>query len=172
MLLRSLAEARQEERRSAAYLDAALAWHAYIDTLRPLAFPDEAFSANRHRDLASVLRSRGQLELFGSRAVQQLHEETLDKAVSLIDLLRSMPKTPTGEPDIAAGRVVVRFVLGEISKKVEALERQMNSELHNRAPMPPRDVEITGRRAPAPTAPPAHRREPSEAVPGGQKPTR
>jgi hypothetical protein len=121
MLLRSLADARREERRAAAYLDAALAWHAYIETLRPLAFPDEGFSANRQRDLAAVLRSRGQLELFGSTSAQQLHEETLDKAVSLIDLLRSMPKTPTGEPDIAAGRVVVRFVLGEIGKKVDAL---------------------------------------------------
>jgi hypothetical protein len=90
MLLRSLAEARQEERRSAAYLDAALAWHAYIDTLRPLAFPDEAFSPNRHRDLASVLRSRGQLRLFGSRELQQLHEETLDKAITRNDLLRAI----------------------------------------------------------------------------------
>ena len=68
----------------------------------------------------------------------------------------------------------MRFVLGEISKKVEALERQMNSELHNRAPMPPRtrEVQITGRRAAAPAAPPAHRREQPDAVPGGGKPAR
>ena len=144
-LLRSVDAARVEERRSAAYLEAALGWHAYLQTLRPLAFPDEAPATNRQRDLATVLRSRAQLELFGSEVVQELHEDALDEAVKLIDLIRSMPKTTTGEPDIAAGRFVLRFVLGEMSKRVHALERQMYRELRA-SPVAGQLLEVTGRR--------------------------
>ena len=146
LLLRSVDELRREERRAAAYLDAALGWSGYLKTLRPLAFPEEGFVVNRHRDLATVLRSRAQLELFGSAAVQKLHEAALDEAVTLIDLLRSLPETSTtGEPDLAAGRYVLRFVLGEISKKVDALERQMSSELQARTIVADHFIEITGR---------------------------
>jgi hypothetical protein len=63
--------------------------------------------------------------------VQQLHDEALDGAVTLINLLQSLPKTLiTGEPDIAAGRLSVRVARGEIGKKVDALEQQMTGELH------------------------------------------
>jgi len=145
-LLRSVDAARVEERRSAAYLEAALGWHAYLQTLRPLAFPDEALATTRQRDLAIVLRSRAQLELFGSGVVQELHEDALDEAVRLIDLIRSMPKTAaTGEPDIAAGRYVLRFVLGEMGKRVDALERQMYRELRA-SPVAWPLLEVTGRR--------------------------
>lgn len=160
LLLRSIDELRGEERRAVAYHDAALGWSGYLKTLRPLAFPEEGFVANRHRDLATVLRSRAQLELFGSAAVQKLHEEALDEAVTLIDLLRSMPETSTtGEPDLAAGRYVLRFVLGEISKKVDALERQMSRELQARTIVTEHFIEITGRRGAAQRIPPAIPRE-------------
>jgi hypothetical protein len=146
-LLRSMLETRNDERRAAAYLETALGWHAYLQTLRPLAFPEEALAVHRSRDLAIVLRSRAQLELFGSAAVQQLHEEALDESVTLIDLLRSMPRTSaTGDVDLAAGRVVLRFVLKEVGKRVNALERQMNRELQARTAIAERSVEITGRR--------------------------
>ncbi len=146
-LLRSMHETRSEERRAAAYLETALGWHAYLQTLRPLAFPEEGLAVHRSRDLAIVLRSRAQLELFGSAAVQKLHEEALDESVTLIDLLRSMPRAPaTGDVDLAAGRVVLRFVLKEVGKRVNALERQMNSELQARTAIAERSVEITGRR--------------------------
>jgi hypothetical protein len=144
-LLRSMDATRAEERRSAAYLEAALGWHTYLQTLRPLAYPDEALPTTRQRDLATVLRSRAQLELFGSGMVQELHEDALDEAVRLIDLIRSMPKTTaTGEPDIAAGRFVLRFVLGEMGKRVDALERQMYRELRA-SPLAGQLLEVTGR---------------------------
>lgn len=147
LLLRSMHATRNEERRAAAYLETALGWHTYIQTLRPLAFPEEGLAVHRSRDLAIVLRSRAQLEQFGSEAVQSLHEEALDESVTLIDLLRSMPRAPaTGDVDIAAGRVVLRFVLKEVTKRVNALERQMNSELQGRSGMAERSIEIPGRR--------------------------
>jgi hypothetical protein len=164
LLLRSIDELRGEERRAAAYLDAALGWQGYLQTLRPLAFPEEGFVSNRHRDLATVLRSRAQLDLFGSAAVQKLHEEALDEAVTLIDLLRSMP-----EPDLAAGRYVLRFVLGEISKRVDALERQMNRELHGLTTDTEQLLEVTGRRGTAENAD-ANGRGTPELVPEGRSP--
>ena len=109
--------------------------------------------ANRHRDLATVLRSRARLDLFGSAAVQKLHEEALDEAVTLIDLLRSMPETPTtGAPDLAGGRYVLRFVLGEIRKRVDALERQMYRELQGPTTDTGQLLEIIGRRGTAQNA--------------------
>ena len=153
-LLRSVDKLRGEERRAAAYLEAALGWSAYLTTLRPLAFPEEGVVVNRHRDLATVLRSRAQLERFGSAAVQQLHEAALDEAVTLIELLRSMPGASTpGEPDLAARRHVLRFVLGEISKKVDALERQMHRELQARATVTEPVIELTGWRGAAQSDP-------------------
>jgi hypothetical protein len=147
-LLRSIDETRIEERRAAAYLEAAFGWHGYLQTLRPLAFPEEGLAANRQRDLATVLRARSQLEMFGSASVQQLHEQALDEAVKLIELLRSLPSSATtGEPDIATGRYLLRFVLGEVSKRVDALERQMNRELNARTAIAEGYVELNGRRA-------------------------
>ena len=116
-----------------------------------------------------MLRSRAQLELFGSAAVQKLHEEALDESVTLIDLLRSMPRTTaTGDVDLAAGRVVLRFVLKEVSKRVNALERQMNSELQARTAIAERSIEITGWRqdhAEAAANGNNHRSELAETVP-------
>ena len=161
-LLRSVDEARIEERRSAAYLETALGWHAYLQTIRPLAFPDEAHATSRQRDLATVLRSRAQLELFGSGVVQALHEEALDEAVRLIDLIRSMPKTPaTGEPDIAAGRFVLRFVLGEMGKRVDALERQMYRELRGPSQVAGQLLEVIGRPHAGQTGAARGRRQPN-----------
>ena len=168
-LLRSMHATRNEERRAAAYLETALGWHTYLETLRPLAFPEEGLAIHRSRDLAIVLRSRAQLELFGSAAVQKLHEEALDESVTLIDLLRSMPRTTaTGDVDLAAGRVVLRFVLKEVSKRVNALERQMNSELQARTAIAERSIEITGWRqdhAEAAANGNNHRSELAETVP-------
>jgi hypothetical protein len=149
-LARTVDATRREERRAAAYLEAAIGWHAYLQTLRPLAYPEDRGAARRQRDLAGVLRSRAQLELFGSEAVQQLHEEILDQAVTLIDLLRSMPMdSQTGQPDIAGGRYVLRFVLGELGRRVDALERQMNRDLEGPARTSSEPVELTGRRSAA-----------------------
>jgi hypothetical protein len=151
-LARTVDTTRSEERRSAAYLEAAIGWHAYLQTLRPLAYPEDRVAVRRQRDLAGVLRSRAQLEMFGSAAVQQLHEETLDQAVTLIDLLRSMPVDPqTGQPDVAGARYVLRFVLAEVGRRVDALERQMNRELESPAGTVSDPVELTGRRSAAPT---------------------
>ncbi len=152
---RTIDETRRDERRAVAYLEAALGWHAYLQTLRPLAFPEEGFTPNRQRDLAGVLRSRAQLEQFGSATVRQLHENALEEAVTLIGVLRTMPATPTGEPDLAAGRFVLRFVLGEISKRVDVLEREMNRELRGGTGVAEQMVELTGRQRVAETAPPA-----------------
>jgi len=155
--VRAIEETRRDERRAVAYLETALGWHAYLQTLRPLAFPDEAFSPNRQRDLAGVLRSRAQLEQFGSATVRQLHENALEEAVTLIGVLRSMPIAPsTGEPDLAAGRFVLRFVLGEISKRVDALEREMNRELRAGTVAPEPMVELTGRQRVGEAAPAAY----------------
>jgi hypothetical protein len=79
--------------------------------------------------------------------VQQLHDEALEGAVALIDLLQSLPKSPvTGQPDIAAGRNDLRVLLGEISKTVDVLEDQMNREVHPRTAVTDHAVELTGRR--------------------------
>jgi hypothetical protein len=147
-LIQSLDETRVEERRAAAYLEAAFGWHGYLQTLRPLAFPEEGLAAHRQRDLATVLRARSQLEMFGSASVQQLHEQALDEAVKLIELLRSLPRSATtGQPDIATGRYLLRFVLEEVSKRVDALERQMNRELSARTAITEDYLQLTGRRA-------------------------
>lgn len=147
-LARTVDTTRREERRAAAYLEAAIGWHAYLQTLRPLAYPEDRVASKRQRDLAGVLRSRAQLDMFGSPAVQQLHEEILDQAVTLIDLLRSLPMdSQTGQPDVAGSRYVLRFVLGEVGRRVDALERQMNRELENPAGTASEPVELTGRRS-------------------------
>jgi hypothetical protein len=85
--------------------------------------------------------------MFGSGSVQRLHEDALDEAVKLIELLRSLPTSATtGQPDIATGRYVLRFVLAEVSKRVDALERQMNRELSAGTALAEGHVELTGRR--------------------------
>lgn len=145
-LLQSMRKARGQERRAAVYLDVAVGWHAYLQAVRPLAFPEEGFPVISSRDLAAVLRSRAQLELAGSVSVQQLHDQALEGAVALINLLQSLPKSATGEPAIAAGRNSLRIALAEIGKRVDLLEEQMHRELHPRTALTEQHVELTGRR--------------------------
>lgn len=134
------------ERRAAVYLEVAIGWHAYLESIRPLAFLAEGFATDRPRDLAAVLRSRAELEQFGTIPTQVLHDEALEVAVTLINTLRSLPRSATtGIPDLGVGRRTLRTVLRELATKVDQLERQMYDELQ---PAPPRldsDVEIMGR---------------------------
>lgn len=151
-LLHGIRQALSEERWvSAVYLDVAIGWRAYLRAVHPLGFPEEGFAADTPRDLAAVLRSRAQLERFGSTSVQQLHDEALEGAVTLINVLRSLPKAPfTGDPDIAAGREPIRVLLEQIGTKVDALERQMSRELQPLTASAEPSLEVTGRVRPEP----------------------
>jgi hypothetical protein len=136
------------ERRAAVYLDVAVGWHAYLESVRPLAFPGEGFAADRPRDLAAVLRSRAQLEQVGTIAAQQLHDEALEASVTLINVLRSLPTLPTsGAPDLSGGRRTLRAALRDLATRVDRLERQMNEEIQPAAQRADPEVEITGRTA-------------------------
>lgn|GEM_PF-5961821 len=145
-LIQSMRKARAHEHRAAAYLDVAIGWHAYLEAVRPLAFPDQGFPSSRPRDLSAVLRSRAQLDAVGSATVQHLHDAALEGAVTLISLLQSLPKAPTGEPDVAAGRQSLRSALAGIATQVDLLEEQMDRELHPRTALTEQHVELTGRR--------------------------
>ena len=166
-LLHGIRQALSEERWvSAVYLDVAIGWRAYLRAVHPLGFPEEGFAADTPRDLAAVLRSRAQLERFGSTSVQQLHDEALEGAVTLINVLRSLPKAPfTGDPDIAAGREPIRVLLEQIGTKVDALERQMSRELQPLTASAEPSLEVTGRVRPEPETVAGGRRqyEPDEA---------
>lgn len=134
------------ERRAAVYLEVAIGWHAYLESIRPLAFPAEGFATDRPRDLAAVLRSRAQLEQFGTIPTQVLHDEALEVAVTLINTLRSLPRSATtGVPDLGVGRRTLRTVLRELATKVDQLERQMHNELQPAPPPLDPEVEIMGR---------------------------
>jgi hypothetical protein len=133
------------ERRAAVYLEVAIGWHAYLDSIRPLAFPAEGFATDRPRDLASVLRSRAQLEQFGTIPTQVLHDEALEAAVTLIDTLRALPRSAAGVPDLGSARRTLRAVLRELTAKVDQLERQMHDELQPAPPPLDPHVEILGR---------------------------
>jgi hypothetical protein len=145
-LLTSMHEAWSDEYRAAVYLEVAVGWRMYLRTLRPLVYPEEEVSPDAPRDLTAVLRSRAQLERFGSSHVQRLHDDALAEAVTFIDVLRALPNTPaTGDPDIAGGYNSLRIVLRTIGTRVDVLERQMNHELNPQtAPADP-VIEITGR---------------------------
>jgi hypothetical protein len=138
------------ERNAAVYLDVAVGWHTYLESVRPLAFPGEGFAADRPRDLAAVLRARAQLEQVGTIAAQQLHDEALEAAVTLINVLRSLPTLPTsGAPDLSGGRRTLRAALRDLATRVDRLERQMNEEIQPAAQRADPEVEITGRTAAA-----------------------
>jgi hypothetical protein len=145
-LIQSMRKARAQEYRSTAYLEVAIGWHAYLQAVRPLAFPDQGYPSSRPRDLSAVLRSRAQLDAVGSATVQHLHDAALEGAVTLINLLQSLPKAPTGEPDITAGRQSLRAALAAIARQVDLLEEQMDRELHPRTALTEQHVELTGRR--------------------------
>lgn len=145
VLIKSIRHAQRQEARAATYLEVAIAWHMYLQTVRTLAYPEETFPANRPRDLALVLRSRAQLELHGTPTVRQLHDEALEAAVTLINVLRSMPRSASsGEPNIAASRRALRPVLDEIAYRVDVLEQRMMREVRPRS-IVEQHVEITGR---------------------------
>ena len=136
-------------RRATAYFDVAIGWHAYLESVRALAFPSEGLAGDRPRDLAAVLRSRAQLEQFGTATAQRLHDDALEAAVALINVLRSLPKAPgSGQPDLTAGtadRPQLRAALRELVLKVDRLEAQMQLELQPVPPPPDRYVDLTGR---------------------------
>lgn len=141
------------ERRAAVYLEVSAGWHAYLESVRTLAFPAEGLSTDRPRDLAAVLRSRAQLEQFGSLPTQRLHDEALEAAVAVINVLRGLPiATTSGNPDLSAGRKTVRPPLRDLAMKVDLLERQMIDELRPAPPPLDPHVEIFGR-ASAPQRP-------------------
>jgi hypothetical protein len=138
--------ARHLERRAVAYLEVAMGWRAYLESVRPLAFPAEGFISDQPRDLAGVIRSRAQLAQFGTISAQQLHDEALEAAVALINVLRSLPPAPgSGEPDLSSGRDALRAALRELATKVDQLERQMRWEVQPAATPTDRQVEVTGR---------------------------
>jgi hypothetical protein len=145
-LIHSVRKAGARERRAAAYLDVATGWHAYLQAVRPLAFPDQGFPSSRPRDLSAVLRSRAQLDAVGSAPVQHLHDAALEGAVTLISVLQSLPRAPTGEPDVAAGRQSLRAALAAIARQVDLLEEQMEREVHPWTALTEQHVELTGRR--------------------------
>src|SRR5580704_4338066 len=141
------------ERRAAVYLEVSAGWHAYLESVRALAFPAEGLSSERPRDLAAVLRSRAQLEQFGSLPTQRLHDEALEAAVAVINALRVLPiLTPSGTPDLGAGRRTVRPPMRDLAMKVDQLETQMIEELRPAPPPLDPHVEIFGR-ASAPQRP-------------------
>lgn len=134
------------ERRASVYLEVAIGWHAYLESVRTLAFPAEGFTGDRPRDLAAVLRSRAQLEQFGTVPAQRRHDEALEAAVTLINVLRALPRSAaSGGPDLSAGRKTLRAVLHDLAARVDELERQMDADVRPAPPPLDPHVEITGR---------------------------
>ncbi len=154
--LPSVSDARFVERRASVYFEVAVGWHAYLESVRPLAYPAEGSSTQRPRDLAAVLRSRAELEQFGTIAAQRLHDEALDGAVTLINILRALPKLRgSGAPDLVLGRHSLRAVLVQLAAKVDELELQMGRDLQSAQLPPDLHVELTGHAKAAGAAPPA-----------------
>jgi len=159
--LPSVSDARFVERRASVYFEVAVGWHAYLESVRPLAYPSEGSPAQRPRDLAAVLRSRADLEQFGTTAAQRLHDEALDGAVTLINILRALPKLRgTGAPDLVLGRQSLRAVLAQLGAKVDELELQMGRDLESAHLPADLHVELTGR---AKAADAAARRTPANS---------
>jgi hypothetical protein len=147
-----------EQRRAVVYLEVVIAWHSYLRAVRTLVYPEEGPPANGPRDLASVLHARSQLQTAGTRVVQNLHDQVLDSAVMLIDLLRSQPMALLlDRADMQAQRGSLRLMFTTISERIGALERQMLDEV-GPLPIPREDhIEMTGRamaRRGAPAQPP------------------
>jgi hypothetical protein len=147
-----------EQRRAVVYLEVVIAWHSYLRAVRTLVYPEEGPPANGPRDLASVLHARSQLQAAGTRVVQNLHDQVLDRAVMLIDLLRSQPMALLlDRADMQAQRGSLRLMFTTISERIGALERQMLDEV-GPLPIPREDhIEMTGRamaRRGAPAQPP------------------
>ena len=138
-----------------AYLDVAIAWHSYLRAVRTLLYPEEGPPAPASRDLASVLEARAQLREIGSPVVQDLHDQVLESAVALIELLRSQTMSPfLDRADTSAQRTSLRLALTAISDRVGALERQMIHEVrYLPIPWEEGEIEMTGRPVPPRVAP-------------------
>jgi hypothetical protein len=153
--LQSSVEAYKLARRASTYLEVAFGWHTYLRAVRRLAFPEEDSSAYGSGDLSAVLRCRAQLQRFGTPAVQQLHDEALDQAVTVISLLRAVSRPPVDkEWDLVGARASLRVAIGAMSNKIGVLDGTMNQEMSWDDPAPADDaVELTGRaRRPATAA--------------------
>jgi hypothetical protein len=144
-----------KQRQAVAYLDVAIAWHSYLRAVRTLLYPEEGPPAPASRDLASVLEARAQLREIGSPVVQDLHDQVLESAVTLIELLRSQSMSPLlDRADLSAHRTSLPLALTAISDRVGALERQMIHEVrYLPIPWEEGEIEMTGRPVPARVAP-------------------
>ncbi len=153
--LQSSVEAYKLARRASTYLEVAFGWHTYLRAVRRLAFPEEDAASYGPGDLSAVLRCRAQLQRFGSLAVQQLHDEALDQAVTVISLLRAVSRPPVDkEWDLVGARASLRVAVGVMSNKIGVLDGTMNQEMSWDDPATTTDdgVELTGRaRRPATT---------------------
>jgi len=138
-----IGETANEQQQAVLYLRVAIGWHSYLRAVRTLLYPEEG-PPNESRDLASVLQARAQLEAMGSPPVRVLHDQVLDSAVALIDLLRSQ----TTSPSPARADIETRAAFNAISERIGALELQMVREVGHQA-LPRDNVEITGRRVPS-----------------------
>lgn len=153
--LQSSVEAYKLARRASTYLEVAFGWHTYLRAVRRLAFPEEDAASYGPGDLSAVLRCRAQLQRFGSPAVQQLHDEALDQAVTVISLLRAVSRPPVDKAwDLVGARASLRVAVGAMSNKIGVLDGTMNQEMSWDDPATADDgVELTGRaRRPAPAA--------------------
>jgi len=128
--LQSSLEAYKLARRASTYLEVAFGWHTYLRAVRRLAFPEEDDSPYGPGDLSAVLRCRAQLQRFGSPAVQQLHDEALDQAVTVISLLRAVSRPPVDKAwDLVGARAALRVAVGVMSNKIGVLDGTMNQEM-------------------------------------------
>jgi hypothetical protein len=142
-----IAERANDQQRALLYLRVAVAWHSYLRAVRTLLYPEEG-PPNESRDLASVLQARAQLQAIGSPPVRELHDQALDRAVALIDLLRSQTMSPAlDRANVETNRVVLRAAFNAISERIAALELQMVRDMSHQA-QARENVEITGRRVP------------------------
>ncbi len=139
-------DAPSMQRQAIVYLEVAVAWHSYLDAVRTLVYPDERPSSAGSRDLSSVLRARAQLQTVATPVVQELHDQVLDSAVTLIDLLRSHVKpSALGRADITGGDMSVPLSFETVNHRVGLLERQMLSEFGYQRRLPDGQIEMTGR---------------------------
>ena len=112
----------------------------------PCVYPDEGPPTTGPRDLTSVLRARAQLQSVATPVVQELHDQVLDSAVTLIDLLRSHANpSRLGRAAIAGGNLSLSLSFETINHRVGLLERQMLSEFGYERRLPRGEIEMTGR---------------------------
>ena len=112
-------DAPSMQRQAIVYLEVAVAWHSYLRAVRTLVYPDEGPPTTGPRDLTSVLRARAQLQTVATPVVQELHDQVLDSAVTLIDLLRSQVNPSTlGRADMAGRNMSLPLSFETINHRV------------------------------------------------------